>query len=67
MYMYVKYTENIEEHIHETDDGEFPGGDFHCHGLDSTHAQETEILQVLQQGQKEKGKKETMVVDTETE
>ena len=56
----------IKEHIHETDDGEFPGGDFHCHGLDSIPGQETEILQLVHRGQKEKGKKETMIVDTET-
>ena len=62
---------NIEEHIHETDDGKFPGGDFHCHGLDSIPGQVTEILHVVRQGQKrqkkkKQRKKETMIVDTET-
>lgn len=57
---------NIEEHIHETDDGEFPGGDFHCHGLDQSLVRK-QILQVVQHGQKEKKKKkETMIVDTKT-
>ena len=48
---------NIEEHIHETDDGKSPGGDFHCHGLDSIPGQETEILHVVWQGQKRQKKK----------
>ena len=51
MYIYVSTQKNIQKHIHETDDGEFPGGPvdriqrFHCRGLGSIPGQRTEIPQ----------------------
>ena len=51
MYIYVSTQKNIQKHIHETDDGEFPGGPvdriqrFHCRGLGSIPGQRTETPQ----------------------